>query len=65
MNENPDIVTEEAPLIVLYRNSAACMANNSKDAKHTKHIARRVHFLSNGEKCKCTRLIGVREVCNW
>ena len=28
------------------------MANNGKDTKHTRHIARRMHLLRNGEKCK-------------
>ena len=27
-----------------------CMSNNGKDAKHTRHIARRMHLVSNGEK---------------
>ena len=26
-----------------------CMDNNGKDTKHTRHIARIMHFLSNGE----------------
>ena len=29
-----------------------CMTNNGKDTKHTRHIARRIHFVSNGEKCR-------------
>ena len=29
-----------------------CMAKNGKDTKHTRHIARRMHFGSNGEKFK-------------
>ena len=44
LNKGPDIVTEGAPLIILDVNSDVCMANNSKDTKHTSHIARRVHF---------------------
>ena len=28
------------------------MAKNGKDTKHTRHIARRMHFVRNGEKCK-------------
>ena len=28
------------------------MAKNVKDTKHTRHIARRMHFVSNGENCK-------------
>ena len=28
------------------------MAKNGKDTKHTRHIARIIHFVRNGEKCK-------------
>ena len=56
LNKDPDIVPEEAPLIVLYRKSAMCMDKNGKDAKHTRHISRRMHFLSNGEKCKMHKI---------
>ena len=28
------------------------MSKNGKDTKHTRHIARSFHFVSNGEKCK-------------
>ena len=28
------------------------MANNVKDTKHTRHISRRMHFISDGEKFK-------------
>ena len=27
------------------------MNNNFKDTKHTRHIARRMHFVINGEEC--------------
>ena len=36
--------------------SAMCMNNNGKDTKHTIHIARRIHFLRNGEKCKMHKI---------
>ena len=52
LNKDPDIVTEEAPLIVLGSKSAMCMAKNDKDTKHTKHIASKMHFVRIGEKCK-------------
>ena len=52
MNKDPDIVTEETPIVILDIMSAVCMANNGKDTKYTIHIARRVHFVRNGEKCK-------------
>ena len=32
------------------------MGNSGKDAKHTKHIARRMHSVSNGEKCKMHKI---------
>ena len=28
------------------------MDKNGKDTKHNRHIARRIHFGRNGEKCK-------------
>ena len=50
LKKDPDIVPEEAPLVVLDSKSAMCMAKNGKDTKHTRHIARRMHFVRNGEK---------------
>ena len=50
LNKDPYIVPEEDPLIVLDSKSDMCLANNGKDAKHTIHIARRIHFVRNGEK---------------
>ena len=46
--EDPDMVPKEAPLIFLDSKSAMCMAKNGKDTKHTRHIARIMHFLRNG-----------------
>ena len=51
LNKDPDIVPEEAPLIVLDSKSAIFMAKNGKDTKLNRHIARRMHFVMNGEKC--------------
>ena len=56
LNKDPDIVPEEAPLIVLDSKSAICMAKNGKDTKHIIHIARRMHFVSNGEKFKMHKI---------
>ena len=56
MNKDPDIVSEEAPLVVLDVNFSICMARNGKDKKYTKHIARRINFVSNGEKCKMHKI---------
>ena len=50
LSKDPDIVPEEAPLIVLDSKSSICMAKNGKDTKHTRHIARRMYFVRNGEK---------------
>ena len=56
LNENPDMVPKEAPLIVLDSKSAMCMAENGKDNKQTRHIARRIHFVRNGEKYKMHKI---------
>ena len=32
------------------------MANNGKDTKHTRHIARRIHFVRNGYKFKMHKI---------
>ena len=56
LNKDPDIVPEEAPLIVLNIKYDMCMAKNGKDTKHTRHIARRMHFVRNGEKCKMQKV---------
>ena len=52
LNEYPDMVPKESPLIVLYIKSSICMAKNGKDTKHTRNIARRMHFVRNREKYK-------------
>ena len=44
LNKDPEIVPEEAPLIVLGSKYAMCMAKNGNDTKHTRHIARIMHF---------------------
>ena len=49
MNEDPDMVPKEAPLIVLDKKSAMCMAKNGRDTKHTRNIVRRMHFVRNRE----------------
>ena len=52
LKKDPNMVPKEAPLIVLDSKYAMCMANNGKDTKHTRHIARIMHLVRNGEKCK-------------
>ena len=44
------MVPKESHLIVLDSKSAMCMAKNGKYTKQTRHIARRMHFVRNGEK---------------
>ena len=56
LRRDPDIAPEEAPLIVLASKSAMCMAKNLKATRHTRHIASRMHFISNGEKCKMQKI---------
>ena len=43
-------------MIVLDSKSDMCMANNGKDTKHTRHIARRMHLAKNEEKCKMHKI---------
>ena len=56
LNEDPDMVPKETPLIVLDSKSAMCMAKNVRDTKHARHIARRMYFVRNGEKCKMHKI---------
>ena len=52
LSKDPDIVIEEAPLIILDINSAVCLTNNGKNNNYTSHIPRRVNSVINGDKCK-------------
>ena len=56
LNEDPYMVPKEAPLIVLDSKYAICMAKNGKYTKNTIHIARRMHFVRNGETCKMHKI---------
>ena len=56
LKRDPDIVPEEAPLIVLDSKSALRMTKNGKDTKHTRHITSRMHFVRNGEKFKMHKI---------
>ena len=56
LNEDPDMVPKEAPLVFLNSKSSMCMSNNVKDTKHTRHIARIMHFVRIGEKCKMHKI---------
>ena len=54
--KDPDIFPEEAPLIALDSKYNMCMAKNGKDTKNTRHIARIMNFVRNGEKCKMHKI---------
>ena len=56
LNKDPDIVPQEAPMIVLDSKSAMCMANNDEYTKHTRHIVSRINFSRNGEKYKMHKI---------
>ena len=56
LNEDPEMVPKEAPLVVLDSKSAICMDKNGKYTKHTRHIARIINFVRNGEKCKMHKI---------
>ena len=56
LNKDPDIVPEEASLIILDSKSVICMAMNGNDTKHTRHIARIINFVRNGENFKMHKI---------
>ena len=56
LNNDPDIVPEESPLVVLNSKYDMCMDNNGKYTKHTRHVASRIYFVRNGEKCKMHKI---------
>ena len=56
LNEDPDMVPKEAPLIVLGSKLAIFTTKNGKDTKHTRQIARRIHLVRYVEKCKMKKI---------
>ena len=56
LNKDTDIVPEEAPIIILDRNSNVCMSKNGKYTNHTRHFARRVHLVRDGKIFKMHRI---------
>ena len=56
LNKDPDKVPKEAHLIFLDIKYDMCMAKNGKDTKHTRHIARRMYFVRNGDKCNMHKI---------
>ena len=55
-NKYTDIVLEAETIIILDGNSAVYMANNGKDANHTRHISRKVHLLRNVKNYKMYKI---------
>ena len=51
LNKYPDLVPEQAPLIILDGKSAVCMSKNCKDTKQTRHISKRINLVLTGEDC--------------
>ena len=56
LNKDTDIVPEETAIITLDSKSSVFMANNGKDNNNTRRIARRVHFVRNGENIKINKI---------
>ena len=56
LKKDPDMVPEKAAFIVLDSKSSMCMANNGKDTKHNRNIARIMKSIRNGEKCKIHKI---------
>ena len=56
LKKDPEIFSEEDPLIFLDSNSAMYIYKNGKDNKYTRNIARRMNFIRNGEKCKVNNI---------
>ena len=52
LNKDPDIVPNEFPILILDINYDVCMSKSGNNTNHTRHIAIRVHFVRNGERCK-------------
>ena len=50
LNKYPYVVTEQAPLIILYRKPDIFMAKNGKDTEHTIRIYRIMYLVINGEE---------------
>ena len=56
LDKDPDIVPEEAPLVVLDSRSSMCIAITGKYIKHTRHITRKINLVRNDEKCKMHKI---------
>ena len=49
LNKDTYIIPEEALLIILDSKYYVCIAKNSKDTNHIRHIYRRLNLVRNGE----------------
>ena len=65
LNKDPEIVPEEAPLIILDSKYDMCMAKNGKETEHTRHISSIMYVVRNGENARCKKSIDVKEICSW
>ena len=52
-------------MIVLDSKSSMCMAKNGKDTKYTRHIARRMNLVRNGETCKMHKIYWCEVCLQW
>ena len=57
LNKNSYVVPEQEPLIIFDRKSAIFVSKNGKDAKPTRHTARRMHFVRNGEEWRFQKTV--------
>ena len=57
IKKDPDVVPEQAPIIILDIKSDVCMANNGKDTKHIRHISRIIHIVINGEESNIQNIV--------
>ena len=62
LNTDPDMVPQEAPIIVLDGNYTVCMADIGKDTKHISTFLEEYIFKGMGKTSKFTRFTGVKEV---
>ena len=56
LNKDPDIIPEEAPLIILDSKSDMCMSKNGKDNKRTMQIASRMNLVRNIENFRIHKI---------
>ena len=45
LNKDPNVLPEQAPLIILDRKLSVCVSNNSKYTKHTRKIDKIIHYV--------------------